>query len=124
MRVMYLVKSNHPGPPSPELGAAIGKLTEREVKAGRLLDQGGLMPISMGAEVRIADGKLSLTDGPFVEAKEVVGGYAVFELRDKEEAIVMAKEFMQLHKDLMPGWYGTCEIRFFATPPHDPTRHL
>jgi hypothetical protein len=124
MRVVYLVKSNHPGPPSPELGAAIAKLTEREVKAGRLLDQGGLMPISMGAEVRVADGKLSLTDGPFVEAKEVVGGYVVFELRDKEEAVVMAKEFMQLHKDLMPGWYGTCEVRFFATPPHDPTRHL
>jgi len=120
MRVMYLVKSNHPGPPTPELGAAIGKLTEREVKAGRLLDQGGLMPISMGAEVRITDGKLSLIDGPFVEAKEVVGGYAVFELRDKEEAIAMANEFMQLHKDLMPGWYGTCEVRFFATPPHNP----
>ena len=123
MRVMYLVKSNHPGPPTPELGAAIGKLTEREVKAGRLLDQGGLMPISMGAEVRIADGKLSLIDGPFVEAKEVVGGYAVFELRDKEEAIAMANEFMQLHRDLMPGWYGTCEVRFFATPPHNPAKH-
>jgi hypothetical protein len=68
--------------------------------------------------VRVADGKLSLTDGPFVEAKEVVGGFAVFELRDKEEAIAMATEFMQLHKDLMPGWYGTCEVRIFATPPH------
>jgi len=123
MRVMYLVKSNHPGPPSPELGAAIAKLTEREVKAGRLLDQGGLMPISMGAEIRIADGKLSLIDGPFVEAKEVVGGFAVFELRDKEEAIAMANEFMQLHRDLMPGWYGTCEVRFFATPPHNPAKH-
>jgi hypothetical protein len=119
MRVMYLVKSNHPGPPTPELGAAMGKLTEREVKAGRLLDQGGLMPISAGAQVRIADGKLSLIDGPFVEAKEVVGGFAIFELRDKDEAIAMATEFMQLHKDLMPGWYGTCEVRFFATPPHN-----
>ena len=122
MRVMYLVKSNHPGPPSPELGAAIAKLTEREVKAGRLLDQGGLMPISAGAQVRIQDGQLNLIDGPFIEAKEVVGGFAVFELRDKEEAIAMATEFMQLHKDLMPGWYGTCEIRFFATPPHNPAK--
>jgi hypothetical protein len=119
MRIMYLVKSNHPGPPSPELGKAMSKLTEREVKAGRLIDQGGLMPISTGAELRLADGKLSLIDGPFVEAKEVVGGFAVFELRDKDEAIAMAKEFMQLHKDLMPGWYGTCEVRFFATPPHN-----
>ena len=117
MRVMYLVKSNHPGPPTPELGAAMGKLTEREVKAGRLLDQGGLMPISAGAQVRIADGKLSLIDGPFVEVKEVVGGFAIFELRDKEEAVAMATEFMQLHKDHMPGWEGTCEVRAFATPP-------
>ena len=117
MRVMYLVKSNHPGPPSPELGEAIQKLTAREVKAGRLLDQGGLMPISAGAQVRIQDGQLNLIDGPFIEAKEVVGGFAVFELRDKEEAIAMATEFMQLHKDLMPGWYGTCEIRILATPP-------
>jgi hypothetical protein len=115
---MYLVKSNHPGPPTPELGAAIQKLTEREVKAGRLLDQGGLMPISAGAQISIKDGKLSLIDGPFIEAKEVVGGFAVFELRDKDEAIAMATEFMQAHKDHMPGWYGTCEIRFFATPPH------
>jgi hypothetical protein len=78
----------------------------------------------MGAEVRCGGGKLNLIDGPFIEAKEVVGGYAVFELRDKEEAIAMANEFMQLHKDLMPGWYGTCEIRFFATPPHNPATHL
>jgi len=118
MRVMYLVKSNHPGPPTPELGEAMGKLADREIKAGRMLENGGLMPLSAGAQVRIEDGKLSLIDGPFVEAKEVVGGFAIFELRDKDEAIAMATEFMQLHKDLMPGWYGTCEIRFFATPPH------
>jgi hypothetical protein len=53
---------------------------------------------------------------PFVEAKEVIGGYAIFELRDKAEAVAMAKEFMQLHLDHMPGWEGTCELRAFATP--------
>jgi len=87
MRVMYLVKSNHPGPPTPELGEAMQKLADREIKAGRMLDNGGLMPVSAGAQVRIQDGQLSLIDGPFVEAKEVVGGFAVFELRDKDEAI-------------------------------------
>jgi len=117
MRVMYLVKSNHPGPPTPALMEGMGKLAEREIKAGRMLDNGGLLPLSAGAQVRIADNQLSLIDGPFVEAKEVVGGFAIFELRDKEEAIAMATEFMQLHKDLMPGWYGTCEIRILATPP-------
>jgi hypothetical protein len=116
MRFMYLVK--HPGPPgspTPKLMEAMHKLADREIKAGRMLDTGGLTPVSMGAQVRIADGKLSVIDGPFVEAKEVVGGYAIFELRDKEEAVVMAKEFMQLHLDHMPGWEGTCELRALAS---------
>jgi hypothetical protein len=92
------------------------KLADREIKAGRMLDNGGLMPLATGAQVRITDGKLSVVDGPFVEAKEVIGGYAIFELRDKDEAVAMATEFMQLHKDFMPGWEGTCEVRAFAGP--------
>ena len=117
MRFMYIVK--HPGPstpPTPEMMDAMHKLADREIKAGRMLDNGGLMPVATGAQVRIADGKLSVIDGPFVEAKEVIGGYAVFELRDKEEAVAMAREFMQLHVDFMPGWEGTCEVRAFAGP--------
>jgi hypothetical protein len=51
-----------------------------------------------------------------VEAKEVIGGYAIFELRDKEEAVAKAVEFMQVHRDHMPGWEGTCEVRAFAGP--------
>ena len=116
MRFMYIVTSPHPGPPTPELLEAMHKLADREIKAGRMLDNGGLMPLVTGAQVRIADGKLSVVDGPFVEAKEVIGGYAIFELRDKDEALAMAKEFMQLHLDHMPGWEGTCELRAFATP--------
>ena len=117
MRFMYIVK--HPGPstaPTPELLEAMHKLADREIKAGRMLDNGGLMPVETGAQVRIADGKLSVIDGPFMEAKEIVGGYAIFELRDKEEAVAMAVEFMQLHKDFLPGWEGTCEVRAFAGP--------
>ncbi len=79
-----------------------------------MVDTGGLMPLATGAQVRIADGNLSVVDGPFVEAKEVIGGYAIFELRSKEEAVALAVEFMQLHKDHMPGWEGTCEVRAFA----------
>ena len=75
-----------------------------------------LMPVAMGAQVRIVDGKLSVLDGPFVEAKEVIGGYAIFELPGKEEAVAAATEFMQLHKDFMPAWEGTCEVRTFASP--------
>jgi hypothetical protein len=116
MRFMYIVTSPSPAHPSPDLLEAIHKLADREIKAGRMLDNGGLMPLSTGARVRIADGELSVIDGPFVEAKEMIGGYAIFELRDKEEAVAMAVEFMQLHKDHMPGWDGTCEVRAFAGP--------
>ncbi len=116
MRFMYLVTSAHSGPPTAELMAAMHKLADREIKAGRMLDSGGLMPLATGAQVRIADGKLSVVDGPFVEAKEVIGGYAIFELPGKEEAVAAAVEFMQLHKDFMPGWEGTCELRSFASP--------
>ena len=118
MRFMYIVTSPQPNRgPSPALMEAMGKLADREIKAGRMIDSGGLMPVSMGAQVKITDGKLSVVDGPFVEAKEVIGGYAIFELPGKEEAVAMAVEFMQLHKDYMPGWEGTCELRAFATSP-------
>ena len=116
MRFMFIVKSAHRGPPTPKLMEAMHKLADREIKAGRMLDNGGLMPLATGAQVRIADGRLSLVDGPFVEAKEVIGGYAIFELPGKQEAVAMAVEFMQLHKDFMPGWEGTCEVRAFAGP--------
>jgi len=119
MRFMYIVTSPQPMTgPTPAMVAAIEKLAEREIKAGRMIDNGGLMPLQTGARVKIADGKLSVIDGPFVEAKEVIGGYAIFELRDKEEALAMAREFMQLHIEHMPGWEGTCELRAFASPPH------
>jgi hypothetical protein len=116
MRFMYIVTSPQPMKgPTPELLAAVQKISEREIRAGRMIDNGGLMPLQTGARVKVADGKLSVTDGPFVEAKEVIGGYAIFELPGKEEALASAKEFMQLHKDLMPGWEGVCELRAFAS---------
>jgi hypothetical protein len=115
MRFMFIVKSAHYGPPTPQLIEAMHKLADREIKAGRLIDQGGLMPLAAGAQVRIVDGQLGVVDGPFVEAKEVIGGYAIFELPGKKEALASAREFMQLHKDLMPGWDGVCELRAFAT---------
>jgi hypothetical protein len=117
MRYMFIVTSPQAASPTPALLTAMGKLADRETKAGRMIDNAGLMPLASGARVCISDGKLNVTDGPFVEAKEVIGGYAILELRNKEEAIASAVEFMQLHKDHLPGWEGTCEVREFA-PPH------
>jgi hypothetical protein len=116
MRFMFIVRSTQEvAVPPPALMEAMGKLADREIKAGRMLESGGLMPAATGAEVRIRDGQLSVIDGPFVEAKEMIGGYAIFELRDKEEALAAAREFMQLHIDHFPGWDGVCELRAFAT---------
>jgi hypothetical protein len=110
MKFMFIVKSAHTVAPTPALLEAVHKLAN----PGRMLDNGGLTPMAQGAQVRIVDGQLSVIDGPFAESKEVIGGYAVFELNSKEEAVASAVEFMQLHKDFLPGWEGTCELRLFA----------
>ena len=114
MRFMSIITTASTEPPTPELIEAMNKLANRELQTGRMLDGGQLMPISMGARVSLAGGKLNVLDGPFVEAKEVIGGYVIFEFRSKEEAVASAVEFLQLHKYHMPGWEGTCEIRVLA----------
>jgi hypothetical protein len=118
MKFMFIVKSAKPMGHSPALMEKMDKLAKRETEAGHLLSGGQLTPMSSGAEVTIADGQLHTIDGPFAEAKEVIGGYAIFELESKEEAVASAVEFMQLHKDHLPGWEGTCEVRAFAPASH------
>ena len=112
MRFMMIVK--HPensGPPPQELMDAMEILREEAVKAGTMLGSGGLAPTAQSTRVRVSKGQLTVTDGPFTEAKEVVGGYALFELKSKEEAIKGAVRFMELHKKHWPGWEGETEIR-------------
>jgi hypothetical protein len=111
MRYMFIVTTAHKSAPTPELIDAMVKLTDREIKAGRMIDNAGLAPLAAGARVRIHAGELTVLDGPFTETKEVIGGYAILELRNREAAVASAVEFMQLHKDFMPGWEGTCEMR-------------
>jgi hypothetical protein len=117
MKFMMLVKAKNQGPPPPALMEAIGKLTEEDAKAGRkILASGGLAPLAQGASVRITKGELTVTDGPFTEAKEVVGGYAQFELSSKQEAIDGAVRFMELHRKHWPEWEGETEIRQMLGP--------
>ena len=112
MRFLTMVKSaENSGPPPKELMDAIAKLGEEGTKAGVLLETGGLLPSSMGARVRLAGGKVTVTDGPFTEAKELIGGYAIYEVKSKEEAIEWTSRFMQLHKEHWKGWEGESEIR-------------
>ena len=117
MRFMMLVKSGeNRGLPPKELMDAIAKLSEEANKNGTMIASGGLAPTSMSTRVRISRGQLTTVDGPFTEAKEVVGGYAVFELKSKEEAIEGALRFMELHKKHWPGWEGETEIRQIFGP--------
>src|SRR5258708_33623304 len=121
MKFMFIVKSACAIGPSPKLLEEMHKITKREVEAGRLLDNGGLMPIAEGAQVRIADGRLHVIDGPYAEAKEVIGGYAVFELKDQEEAGASAGQIHQLHQDHHPGRGRTSQDPAIAPPaPRNP----
>ncbi len=81
-----------------------------------MIGNGGLLPTATGTRVRLSGGRVTVIDGPFTEAKEVVGGYAQFELKSKEEAIEGARRFMELHKEHWPGWEGETEIRQMFEP--------
>lgn len=121
MRFMMIVKADpnyeRGRPPDPALLAAIGQLSERMTQAGVLLQSGGLLPSSQGARVRVAGGKMSVTDGPFAETKEIIGGFAILEAASKEEAIRLGKEFMQVHVDVLgPSYEGTLEVRPMFDP--------
>jgi hypothetical protein len=119
MRFMMMVKADEKnGPPSPELGAAIGQLTQQMVQAGVLLDLGGLLPSAMGAKIRVSGGKVSVKDGPFTETKELVGGYAILQARTKEEAIELGRRFMTVHSEVLGASYeGELELRQLAEMP-------
>jgi len=120
MRFMCMVKSAETwraGPPPKSLFEAIGQLGEEATKAGVMVEMGGLLPTSAGARVTLSSGKVSVTDGPFTEAKEVVGGYAVYDVKSKKEAIEWSKRFMDLHKEHWKGWEGEVEIRQLMEAP-------
>jgi hypothetical protein len=116
MRFMVMVKADKDYeaglPPKPELLAAIGKLSQDMVKAGVLLETGGLLPSTRGARVRASGGKLSVTDGPFTETKELVGGYAIVQAQSRDEAVELGKQFMEVHVTVLGSSYdGECEVR-------------
>ena len=118
MRFLTMVKSREPwGEPPQALMDAISKIGAEAFSSGKMVETGGLAPSAMSARVRLENGKITVSDGPFTEAKEVVGGYAIFELPSAKEAIEETVKFMQLHKDLWPGWEGETEVRPMFTMP-------
>jgi hypothetical protein len=83
-------------PPSPDLYVEMGKFVEEATKAGVLLATGGLAPSAQGTKVTYRDGEFTVIDGPFAEAKELIGGWALMEVRDKDEAIEWTKRFLSV----------------------------
>jgi hypothetical protein len=121
MRFMMMVKHSKEmsGPPPKELMDALHKMGEQAKQAGTMIASGGLSPVEASTTVRISRGQLSTkssTDGPFAEAKEIIGGFAIFDLKSPQEAIASAQEFMEAHRKHWPGWEGATEIRQIFGP--------
>jgi hypothetical protein len=90
---------------------AMGEFVSKSFADGSLKETGGLKPTKDGFRVRLSGGKLRVTDGPFTETKEVVGGYAIVEAASKEQALENARQFMELHRVHWPEFEGECEVR-------------
>jgi len=117
MRFLSLIKVQESAMqrgPSDELMAEMGKLLDEMTKAGVMLETAGLRPTAEGTRLHLSRGKMSTTDGPFAEAKEIIGGYAILKVKSKEEAIAWTQRFLQIHGDV---WELTCELRQIEDPP-------
>jgi hypothetical protein len=119
MRFMAIVK---PGkdyeagrPPSPGLMAAMGRLNEESTKAGIFVTGGGLLPSAQGHKVRMSGGKVTVTDGPFAETKEVIGGFAILNYANHDQAIEGARRVMQIHAE-----HGYTDLEIELRPMMDP----
>ena len=124
MRFMSMLKfdeDNSFGPPPPELSTAMGSYIEEGLRNGTVVELGGLLPSEAGAIVSLVDGTIKAVDGPFTEARELVGGYAVIDVRSKAEAIEQARRLMQIHAEHWPGFSGSCELRQLADPDAAPS---
>jgi hypothetical protein len=114
MRYMMFIK--HPGDydigevPQALFGA-MGEFVDEQIKNGMFIDGAGLKPLSKATRVRLSGGKIKVMDGPFAEAKEVVGGYSLIEAKSHADAVALATKFMELHRIHWPGFEGEAEVR-------------
>ena len=123
MQFMMLVKrtekpvsGDRPEAPPPKLIEVLTKLSEEAVKSGAMGANGALSPMAVSSRVRLSGGKVTVLDGPFTEAKEIVAGFAIIEYRSREEAVEGARQFMELHRQYWPGWEGETEVRQIFGP--------
>ena len=110
---MIRINENSGQAPSEQLMHDMGKLIEELTREGVLVSTAGLRPTAEGTRVRLRRGQLSTVDGPFVETKEVIGGYAIVEVASKEQAVEVTKRFLRVHGD---DWDIECEVRQLDGP--------
>ncbi|MCW2779709.1 MAG: hypothetical protein JWR35_158 [Marmoricola sp.] len=117
MHYMVFVKmAEDIGEPPAALYEAMGAEMAQGFADGTLVHTGGLYATSFRTEIRVRAGELTSTDGPFTEAKEAVGGYAIIDVRDHAEAVENARRMAELHRQHWPEWEGAVEARRIAGP--------
>jgi hypothetical protein len=109
--LMFIKHTANPGQPPKPLMDAMEKFVGASFAKGILKDTGGLFPPAKSTYIQSKGGKVTIKDGPFTEAKEVVGGYALVETTTREEALALAKEFMELHRIHWPEFECVSEMR-------------
>lgn len=121
MRYMVFVKMPEDVGDAPAaLVEAMGREMGEAFASGSMIDAGGLYPTAQSTEIRLTGGNVTVTDGPYAEAKEVVGGYSIIEARSQEEAVAGARRVIELHQEFWPGWEGSVEVRRIAGPDEGP----
>lgn len=114
MKFLMLIKhseSFRSEPTPPAFMDVVGGWVTDSMKSGIITETAGLKPTSEGVRIRTRGGKLHITDGPFTEAKEIIGGYAMIETASKSEAVAFAQQFMDMHREHWPAFDGECEVR-------------
>jgi hypothetical protein len=104
------------------LYTAMGEFVGQATKDGVMIDGAGLQPSARGHRVRLSKGKITVTDGPFTESKEIVGGYALIEARSEEHALEIARKFMEIHRVHWPQFEGESEVRPLESEAGGPPR--
>jgi hypothetical protein len=119
MRFLSLIRvqENTGKQPSERLMTEMGKLMAEMKATGKLLDTAGLAPTATSKRVRLRGGRISVVDGPFAEAKEVIGGYAMLDAQSMDEAIELTQRFVELH--VADDWEIDCEVRQVFEPNFD-----
>ncbi len=121
MRYMVFVKmAEDVGDAPAALEEVMGRELGEAFASGSIIDAGGLYPTAQSVEIRLTAGEVTTTDGPFAEAKEVVGGYSILEARSQDEAVAGARRVIEIHREFWPGWEGSVEVRRIATPEEGP----